>query len=229
MDSKLDTGDNFAGRASTIWPRASFWQLAVQVGCRYFVQLDDDYTDFQYYFDSTGNFKYQMLHRTCDDMFSALLDFYLSTTAVTVAMSQGGDFIGGAQDCRLRRKAMNVFFCSTDRPFQMFGRRNEDVNAYVVGSRMGILFFTVLQAKITQIQSQTNPGLITQAYLESGTYVKSFYTVMYAPSCVKIGLMGDNRVSERRIHHKINWNNCAPKILRDEHKKPCLTSHKPAR
>jgi hypothetical protein len=221
----VDIGDNFEGKASTLFARAAFWDLAKQVGCKYFLQLDDDYTEFQYYFDAEGNHKYRKAKETLERMFMEMLYYYLSIPAITLAMAQGGDFIGGAKEgekprlCRLRRKAMNVFFCCTERPWNMFGRRNEDVNAYVLGNLRGQMFFTVMQAKITQVQSQMNPGIITDNYLESGTYVKSFYTVMYAPSCVQIGMMGDHRSGNYRIHHKINWHHCAPKILREEHKK----------
>ena len=38
--------------------------------------------------------------------------------------------------------------------------------------------------------------LIKQGY--TGTYVKSFYSVMYAPSCVKISTLG---TSNKRIHY----------------------------
>lgn len=57
---QVDTGDNFDGRASTIYPRAAFWDLTKQNGCKYFLQLDDDYTAFQYYFDSNGNHRYRL-------------------------------------------------------------------------------------------------------------------------------------------------------------------------
>lgn len=49
-----------------------------------------------------------------------------------------------------------------------------------------------------------------------GTYLKSFYSVMWAPSCVKIGAMGD---THKRIHHSITWDKCAPKILSEKWKK----------
>jgi len=222
MDGRIDKGDNFEKRNSTLWPRASFWKIAENLGFKYFVQLDDDYTDFQYFFDKNGVHKYAMAKRTLMQMFEVMFEFYKSANIKTLAMAQGGDFIGGAREgekkrlCRLRRKAMNVFLCSCDRPWSVLGRRNEDVTAYVMGNLRGDLFFTTMQAKITQVQTQKNPGLITDGYIESGTYVKSFYTVMYAPSCVKIGAMGDHRVKVFRIHHKINWHNCAPKILREE-------------
>ena len=114
---------------------------------------------------------------------------------------------------------MNTFVCDVDRPWVMTGRMNEDVNTYVTEGRKGKLFFTVLQAKIVQVTTQSNDGGMTNLYLDSGTYVKTFYTIMYAPSCVKVGVMGDPRGKKYRIHHRINWNNTAPKILREEWKK----------
>jgi hypothetical protein len=40
---KLDEGDNTGKRTSTIYARAAMFDLAPQVGCKYFIQLDDDY------------------------------------------------------------------------------------------------------------------------------------------------------------------------------------------
>ena len=114
---------------------------------------------------------------------------------------------------------MNSFICSTDRPFQFFGRVNEDVNTYTTMGRRGDLFFTVMQAKLDQKQTQSNSGGMTELYLDSGTYVKSFYSVMYSPSCVKVGVMGDPSCDHARLHHVIDWARTAPLILREEHRK----------
>jgi hypothetical protein len=67
--------------------------------------------------------------------------------------------------------------------------------------------------------TQSSAGGMTELYLDGGTYIKTFYSVMYAPSCVKIGMMGDPRSPHYRIHHKINWLNTAPKILRESCKR----------
>lgn len=220
---KLDEGDNSGKRISTIYARAAMFDLAPQVGCRYFIQLDDDYTDFSIRFNSRGDGCYLKITHL-DDVFSAMLDFLIGTPSTTICMGQTGEFIGGTDQRggnkrRLRRKAMNSFVCSVDRPWVMIGRMNEDVNTYVVGGLRGELFFTALQVLLTQKQTQSNEGGMTGLYLDSGTYVKSFYSVMYAPSCVKIGTFGDHRSPHYRIHHQINWHHCAPKILREEWKK----------
>lgn len=225
--ARIDEGNNFNDRRAIIYARNVCWDLARQVGCRYFIQLDDDYTSFQIRHNSALEYVYCILRRCADRYFTELLDFYLKTPCVSIALSQGGDHIGGEgtngkggqHNPSLRRKCMNSFICDVDKPLQFFGHLNEDVNTYVVRSRRGDLFFTVIQAQLVQMQTQANAGGMSDIYLDSGTYVKSFYTVMYAPSCVRVGTMGDPRGGRVRVHHKINWHHTAPKILREEWKK----------
>ena len=114
---------------------------------------------------------------------------------------------------------MNSWFCDTERPFLFFGHMNEDVSAYVTYGHRGQLFFTVIQAMLVQKPTQVTPGGMSDLYLSSGTYQKSFYTVMAAPSCVQIGVMGDPRGSTYRIHHKINWHKAVPKIIDEKYRK----------
>ena len=54
---------------------------------------------------------------------------------------------------------------------------------------------------------------MTDVYLDYGTYVKSFFSVMYNPSSVKISHIGKHK----RIHHQINWNNAVPKIISEDY------------
>jgi len=221
ISKTFDEGDNFEDRRTITYARNVCWELARQVGVRYFIQLDDDYTHFNSRFRSDGATCTAMIRKTFDRFMTALLTFYESTAALSVAMSQGGDFIGGGtQDKRkLTRKCMNTFICSVDRPFQFRGRFNEDVNTYVTMGRQGHLFLTVMQAFVNQAVTQSSEGGITELYKKFGTYVKASTTVCHSPSCVKVGAMGDPRSPHYRIHHKINWHHTAPKILREEWKK----------
>lgn len=98
---------------------------------------------------------------------------------------------------------------------------NEDVNMYVEWGRRGILFMTSPQLRLQQVVTQQNSGGLTDIYLELGTYTKSFYTVMYAPSCVKISEVG---TTDRRIHHQVMWKYAVPKILDESHRKPRVLS-----
>lgn len=57
--------------------------------------------------------------------------------------------------------------------------------------------------------------------LDTGTYVKSFYTVMHCPSFVRVGVLSDHRaaIANVRLHHSIDHEYGFPKILRESIKK----------
>jgi hypothetical protein len=111
---------------------------------------------------------------------------------------------------------MNSFFCSTDKPFKFFSRLNEDVNTYITLGNRGHLFFTINQVMLSQVQTQGSSGGMTEAYLDYGTYVKSFYSVMYMPSSVKVKMMN---TTHKRLHHSVTWKHTTPCILREEIKR----------
>lgn len=104
-----------------------------------------------------------------------------------------------------------------DRPFKFLGRINEDTTLYVDGGSRGKLFFTTGQVCLAQVVTQSSSGGLTELYLDSGTYVKSFYTVLYQPSSVRVGVIRGQ--SSVRLHHQVSWKNAVPKILRESLKK----------
>lgn len=224
--AKTDDGDNTGKLNTVLYARNACWDLARQVGCRYFIVFDDDYISFRVRYDSKARPVFygdeSTTRASLDSILLEMLRFYKKIPALSIAMAQGGDYLGGSRfsNVRLGRKVMNSFICSTDRPFTFFSRMNDDVSTYVVRSMRGELFFTVLQVMLTQIQTQMNSGGLTDMYLDSGTYVKSFYTVMYAPSCCKVGVLVDYASNKNtRFHHTLNWNNIAPRIIRENYKK----------
>jgi len=219
--AEFDEGDNFNDRRAVFYARNACFGIAQDLGIDYFLQLDDDYTDFRYKFTSSLVYTHRILPTNLDDLFSTVLGFFVSTGALSVTFAQGGDFQGGAENgdvkaLWLKRKAMNTFFCSVRRPFAFVGRVNEDVNTYVLEGNRGGLFFMFFNAAIQQEQTQSNSGGMSEMYMDSGTYIKSFYTVMYAPSCVRVHRMGNDHP---RIHHKIRWANAVPCIVGEQHRK----------
>lgn len=226
VEKTFDTADNSKDRRVIIYARNVCFEFAKQLGLDYFIELDDDYTYFMYRFsyDDKGTcWDRQKNVKDLDAMFDHFIEFYKSVPRMlSVAFGQGGDYIGGFQNHAiqqgrlLKRKAMNSFICSPSRPFKFVGRINEDVNTYVSLGTLGHLFFTIMQVGLDQLQTQTNSGGMTDVYLDSGTYVKSFYTVMFSPSSVKVAPMG---TAERRLHHQISWEHTVPMILSEEHKK----------
>jgi len=214
-----DPCDNFSGRNSPLWKRNACWDLARRTGYRYFIQLDDDYKGWHYRRMGKGHRLSSSIRDefhswklgSLDAVFEALVLLIETTPIKTIALAQGGDYIGGEPYKTLfRRKAMNSFVCDRDKPFLFRGRLNDDVNTYVSLGAIGDLFFTYMGAYLSQERTQANRGGITDIYLKYGTYVKSFYTVMTAPSCTHIGLMGN---IHKRLHHRINWRKAVPLII----------------
>ena len=217
---EMEAGDNTGDLRSTLFSANTIFNLAKEKDIKYFYIMCDDYTSFDFRY--TKELKYYTSPiKNLNKVFKIVLDYYKSIDALTIAFAQGGDFIGGgdsssSQYIGMKRKAMNTFLCSTQRPFKFIGRMNEDITTYVNLGSKGKLFLTILNISITQRTTQQEKGGLTDVYLEYGTYVKSFFSVMYNPSSVKVSTF---ETKNNRIHHRVNWNNAVPKIIEEKHKK----------
>jgi hypothetical protein len=223
ISKNFDTMDIFDDMRAVVYARNYCFEAAKQLNIEYFIELDDDYKEFECRWNIKGEFCHKIETLNLDLMIGYLLDFYKSTNITCLAIAQNGDFIGGFNGdnplCKYlmaKRKAMNFMLCSTLRPFKWIGRINEDVNAYVLLGSQGKLFLTINILSVKQKDTQQNSGGLTDIYLNLGTYVKSFYTVICHPSSVKISLMGEQH---HRIHHRIKWKYTTPCILDEKYKK----------
>lgn len=214
-----DTMDITGERKAILFARRAVFGVAKSLGLRYFLMLEDDFNAFEYrWIDGK-----KLMCRDCknlDAIFEGMITFLEDSGALSVALAQGGDFIGGANSGnfqrRIWRKAMNTFFCRVDRPIDFRGTMNEDVTAYTTLGSRGELFLTVANANIRQKATQSTEGGMTDLYVREGTYQKSFYSVMSMPSAVRVSVMG---ARHKRIHHSVDWDSCVPKILGERWRK----------
>jgi len=224
MAKRCQNADNFENRKVILYARNACFDFAESFGYEYFLQLDDDYVEFEYTYNIRGEYERKRIMglQRIVKSFCKYLD--ANERIASVAFLQGGDFIGGGKCTTVirghypfkKRKAMNSFFCKTSRRFWFSGRINEDVNTYLsLGSR-GMIFMSIPLVILHQKQSQSNSGGMTETYIVNGTYIKSFYSVIFAPSACKVEMSKDMH----RLHHRIKWSNAVPKILDDTHKKP---------
>lgn len=211
MVGSIDRGNNFNEFNIVVFARNACFQIAKDMGLTYFAMFDDDYYYFGYRY-LTG----AKIIKNINPVFESILKYLKSTQIKSICFSQGGDHIGGFSGIKLKRKAMNSFFCSTERPFEFMGATNEDVNMYCTLGHRGELFFTFTNIQLDQKDTQTNNSGLTDIYLLSGTYVKSFYTVMMHPSGAKVAIMNSTNT---RLHHSIKWINTVPMIISEKHKK----------
>lgn len=218
----VDEGNNFDERRTITHARNACFDIAKELNITYFIELDDDYTAFEWRYESKDGKKLKV-HKidNLDIILKLYLDFYKKTKFKSIAFAQGGDFIGGVDNLNVKkrplmRKCMNSFICSTERHFQFIGAMNEDVNTYTTLGSRGELFGTIPMLSLTQTATQSNKSGITDMYLRYGTYCKAFTTVMMQPSSVKVSMMNSNNA---RIHHSIKWVNTTPMIIRESIKK----------
>lgn len=216
-----DDANHNDSTGAVIYARNYAWEVARRLGIDYFLVLDDDYNNFRFMLTPKYTFKHAPIKRNFDFVLEQLLEYFKSCNFKSLCIAQGGDFIGGELNGFMhsllrRRKAMNFFICATDRPFKFYGKINEDTTAYTLLGSRGELFLTIDYLALNQMQTQANSGGLTEIYLDLGTYVKSFYSVMYCPSCIKIKEMG---TTHRRLHHSVKWENTVPMIIRETHKK----------
>lgn len=218
----FDMGDNLPGPDGVVvYARNAVDGIAAGLGLRFYMVLDDDYNYFAHRVGRPDALSYAYCFHL-DRLLEAMVDFLEDTGALTVAFAQGGDFIGGHRDVdggfvhRVKRKAMNTFVARVGRPIGFLGRINEDTTTYVARGATGDLFYTITAVSIDQANTQEQAGGLTDAYLDMGTYVKSFYTVMWAPSCVQVSVLGD---TSYRMHHHVKWGNAVPKVLSGNYKR----------
>jgi len=221
-EGKFDIMDNFDNNKVIVYARNACNDIARKLGLDYFFEYEDDYNNISYRWIQGEMLKGKTV-RNLDFVFDSMVECLQRTNIDTIAMAQGGDFIGGASSVKnntYKRKAMNSFvFRVNKNPEQdvvFVGRMNDDVNTYLTQGKVGKLFFQIANVCLLQAITQSNSGGNTEVYKRYGTYVKSFYSVIAAPSCCKIALMGSKNM---RMHHKISWNNAVPKILSETLKK----------
>ena len=217
FDKKISDTDRCynQGYKAVVFARNEVYKIAEKLGYEYFIVLDDDYTYItnRFYFENNKIENTKNGYLNLDILFSSLHKFYVNANLDVLSISQTGDLIGynfKYMLAGLSRKSMNLFFLSTSRKVTFKGLTNEDTTMYVIEGMRGKKIFSITNIVLNQEMTQQNQGGLTDIYKEQGTYVKTFYTIMNAPSCVRIKKLGENHF---RYHHLIIWNKCLPKII----------------
>lgn len=207
-----------------VWARNKVFEIARDMGLKFFAEFDDDYTSAEFRIYDYYAQRYKLIPITdINEPIAWTLELLETAKIPVVAWAQGGDFMGGDSNYKvletLKRKVMNTFFWNmdyVDENMKFLGFLNEDVNFYVWQGMLGKVMFTIPFICINQRLTQTNAGGLTEAYLSVGTYVKSVLTSLISPSGVQVRLMG---YTNPRLHHAVYYKRIVPMILSDKYKK----------
>jgi hypothetical protein len=219
---KFDIMDNFEGNKVIVFARNACYDIARKLELDYFFEYEDDYHQFSYRTNRNGVLISRNV-KNLNDIMMLMVDALESTNVSAIAFAQAGEHIGGTKSfhrIHFKRKAMNTFVFKVNKDkeddIKFIGRMNDDVNTYLSLGSVGKIFMQVANIAIVQTLTQKSQGGNTEAYVANGTYAKSFYSVMCAPSCCKIATIG---AVNPRIHHRIKWPFAVPKILDQKLKK----------
>jgi len=207
-------------------------RIAHELGYTHVVLLDDDYSSLRAWSTDRRHDSYMRWAESGEPVLESIIQDMaeiVDTTPVNLmCLAQGGDWIGGGAGIsnRWKRKSMNFFVERTDRwaHHQEIGLANDDVSLYTMGARdRGIIALTSMLAGVIQGQTQSNSGGMTELYLDIGTVRKSLYSIVQTPSAVTLNVLaspnkhpktGNVSKGNPRIHHRVNYDRCAPKLVR---------------
>lgn len=217
---KFDLMTNVVKFNAVVYARNAVYDLAKGLGLDFVVVMDDDYSVFNFSIGIAGHYQRSKVY-DMDRLIRMHLRFLVEADLDTVAFAQGGDFVGGwgsnVVKSRFRplRKAMNVFFFRVDRPVEFNGLINEDSVMGVQLAAAGRRVLTNTLIQIEQTATQQAAGGLTDIYRDSGTYQKSFYTLLASPSSTKVMYLR----SVGRVHHVIDGDAAYPKFISEKHKR----------
>ena len=216
---QTDTGDLDTDRRVGVFARNFIMEEADRLGYDYHLQLDDDFTGFTFRYVQNK----KIASKRCtnlDELFEAFVDYLDKTNITWLSFCLSSDYLGGVNNAKyfggVIPKTMGTFFMRANDKVKFCMRMNDDVTTCVLNAMRGKVFRSVTLVQTETPPTQAMKGGMTDIYQDNGTYRKSFYSVMACPSCVKIGVQG---ITEFRLHHIVNWNNCVPKILSERYKK----------
>lgn len=221
LDGTFDIMDNFDGRSVPVFARNVLYDIAKQLNLKYFLELEDDTLGFVHRYVEDDKLKVVNIY-DFDSIINSMIEYLSIPIIDTVAFIQAGDLLGGHErklwQSKVVRKAMQTFFFKVDNPVYFQGRFNDDVNMYLQYGKLGKVVLSIRDVVLITEETQKVSGGITEMYQKYGTYVKSFYSVMLRPDCVKIhGMTGFS--GNRRLHHRIDWETAVPKIISGRFKK----------
>lgn len=216
-----DTGDLDDDRRVGVFARNAIQRIAREMGYKYHLQLDDDFSGLVYRRPTgSGNSLTQEKIKDLDKFFESICGFLDGTKVSWVSFGLSSDYLGGAVNKRycsgLFPKTMGSFFMRADKPIKFVMRMNDDVTTCALNWPKGNICYTISRVMVETPATQKMKGGMTDIYMENGTFRKSFYSVMCCPSFAIIARQG---ITHYRIHHQFNWGNCVPRLLNQKWRK----------
>ena len=201
---------------SVVYARNKAYDIAEELGLKYFAQLDDDLNRLMYRFVEDGKLKSSQI-RSMDMIFEAMIDFLEVSGAYSVGMCSANGLIGGAKNEKFQKRVLielyQCFICKTNRRIKFVGILNEDDNACNLMSKVGKMTYAISDIMMTAPLRSTNSGGLNELYIDNDAYIRAFHSIIPTPAGLKIKAKGQNVTLVRSAK------NLFPKIISESWKK----------
>ena len=185
---KTDTVTNTGENRTPVFARNACYEIAEELGLQYFTEFDDDLQSFSVRYEDKGSLKGSLI-KDLDAVFEALIDFQEVSGAVSIGFANNGSFIGGVNG-RFReglvRNINRAFILRTDKRIEFKGILNEDSIVLERCNQTWRLAFEVCSVAQSCPERDTKAGGLKDLYQDNDEYVRAFYSIIAAPSCLKI-------------------------------------------
>jgi len=214
--TQTDDGHNWGDRTSAVYARNFSFRAVKDAGYRYFIMLDDDYSMWYYRFREDRTYGVTRI-KSLDLLFASLVEYLSEAPLRCISISHSGDHAGGGAgktEIGANRKALSVYVCDVERPYQFRGMMEDYITHIHEQSRGNTMLSVTMAQYVCKEALHQNEGGLHDVYESRGMYTSCFFTVMYAPSCCRVDAQ-----SPDKMYHAINGPAAYPRIIHEQHRK----------
>lgn len=204
---KTDTFFNGEELRAVVYARNASFEIAEEMGLKWFVNCDDDISRFDFKMPIEGKLKTAKI-RNMDAVLESVIRFMEDTGTRAVSFSEGGNYIGGVNG-KVRGGVnwmlSHFFMFRAGDPMRFRSVWYEDRIFSNDKAKEGLPIFGLMQVAITlptpeSRAAEKQEGGMHEAYEESGAYIASFCVAMAHPDHEKvyIGYKGKRWNNKRR-------------------------------
>lgn len=215
--NKVDTLVNNPTLAHPVYARNAVYDIAKQLGYRYFFVVDDDIKRVVLRYVIEGNLKSHVVNTELRYVLNYLVDFMIATKAHLVGIPNVGAFIGGINSHHLKsgciREVNNFYLCDTNKKIDFISTLHDDITTNLMLNNKGYFIISpmLLMQKFDTNGNEKGGGM-KDTYDKYGLYPMVFSAVVVAPNSIKVKPNKDSFEIRRK-------NRQYPLIISDKYKK----------
>ena len=197
---KTDTITNTGDLRSPVFARNACYEIARELGIKFFAEMDDDIMLFNFRYEDCGKLKGKPVKKA-DELFEAMLKWQEDCGITSLGIACGAGMIGGVGGKfkqGILRSLHQAFILRTDDPIKFVGLLNEDGIATEWCDRIGKMAFEITSVAQNCPKRSSNEGGLNDLYKANNEYVRAFYSIVACPAQVKIHDLGGGITLQRK-------------------------------